>query len=100
MTHGPDPRRPPDQRPVCTETFEAPKRDAFGAIAGFGLIVVGLLFVTAGDNDTVGAPLIIGGGAMMVGSYASGGVGYFRVKRCRKAIAAWEQQHPGEPSRP
>jgi hypothetical protein len=94
MTHGPDPRQPPDQRPVCTETMDAPRRDSFGAIGGFLSILVGLLFIKGGDNDTVGAPLIIGGGVVMAGSYVSGGVGYFRVKRCQRAVRDWASRHP------
>jgi hypothetical protein len=97
QTRGPDPRHPPDQRPTCTETFDAPKRDAYGAIAGFGSILVGLLFLKAGDNEQVGVPLIVGGAVLMAGSYASGGIGYFRVKRCRKAIADFERRHPPPP---
>lgn len=46
----------------------------------------------AGDNDTVGAPLIIGGSVLVVGSYVSGGIGYFRVKKCRAAIAEFERR--------
>ena len=91
MTRGPDPRRPPDQRPTCTESFDAPKRDAFGALAGFGVLLLGVLFATAGDNDEVGVPLALGGAVVVAASYASGGVGYFRVKKCRAAVAAFEQ---------
>ena len=92
MTKGPDPRRPADQRPVCTETFDAPKRDAIGAVLGLVAIVFGGVAVSVGDNATVGAPLLIGGGALMLGSYISGYVGYTRVKNCQKAVAAFERQ--------
>jgi hypothetical protein len=86
MTTGPDPRQPPDQRPVCTETMDAPKKDAIGAVVGLVAIVFGAVALDAGDNDTLGASLLIGGGALMIGSYVSGYVGYSRVKKCQKAI--------------
>lgn len=94
MTTGPDPNRPMDQRPVCTETMDAPKRDAFGAIGGFLTAVVGGVFWQAGDNETVGAPLVVGGLVIMAAAYASGGVGYYRVKRCKKAIEEFERRAP------
>jgi hypothetical protein len=98
QTRGPNSHRPPAQRPDCTESFDAPKRDAFGAVGGFLTIVVGLLFYDVGDNEGVGVPLIIGGGVVMAGSYVSGGVGYYRVKSCRKAIAEFEQRsHNAQP---
>ncbi len=84
----------PGQRPVCTESMSAPMHDAIGAGIGFFSILTGLLFAKAGDNETVGVPLIIGGAAVMIGSYASGGIGYYRVKRCRKAIAEFEHRPP------
>lgn len=92
MTKGPDPRQPPDQRPVCTETYAAPKKDAIGAVLGLVAIVFGAVAISAGDNATVGAPLIIGGGALMIGSYISGYVGYSRVKKCQHAIDAYERR--------
>lgn len=97
QTRGPDPRQPPDQRPICTESMAAPTRDSAGAVAGFLSILVGLLFLKAGDNETVGAPLIVGGAVVMAGSYVSGGVGYFRVKRCQRAIADWERRRQAIP---
>lgn len=96
QTRGPDPRQPADQRPVCTETLDAPKRDSIGAALGFASILVGLLFVKADDNDAVGMPLIIGGAVVMAGSYASGGIGYFRVKRCQKAIVEYDRRVSGQ----
>src|SRR5262249_34091612 len=97
QTRGPDPRQPPDQRPVCTESMAAPTRDSIGAVTGFVSLLVGLLFLKADDNETVGAPLIIGGVVVMAGSYASGGVGYVRVKRCQRAIADWERRRQATP---
>ncbi|HUQ03749.1 MAG TPA: hypothetical protein VM261_14730 [Kofleriaceae bacterium] len=97
QTRGPDPRQPPDQRPDCTETMDAPRRDSMGAVLGFVTILVGLLFLKADDNDTVGAPLIVGGAVVMAGSYVSGGVGYFRVKRCQRAITDWERRRQALP---
>lgn len=94
QTRGPDPRRSADQRPDCTESFDAPKRDSLGAVAGFITLVVGLLYYDVGDNANVGAPLIIGGSVLMAGSYVSGGVGYYRVKACRKAITDFERRNP------
>ena len=67
--------------------MEAPKRDAYGAGLGFLTLLVGILFYKADDNNEAGVPLIIGGSVVTVASYVSGGVGYFRVKRCQKAIA-------------
>ena len=92
QTRGPDPNRPPGTRPVCSETFDAPKRDSIGAVLGFVTLLVGLLFLEADDNDDVGTPLVVGGAVVMAGSYASGGIGYFRVKRCQRAIAEFERQ--------
>lgn len=92
MTTGPDPSRPPHERPQCTESMRAPKQDAFGAIAGFGALMVGLLFLKADDNPDVGVPLMVGGGVIMAGSYASAGIGYFRVKRCREAITDYDRR--------
>lgn len=91
MTRGPDPEQPLDQRPQCTESMEAPKRDGIGAVLGLVAIVFGGVALEA-DNDTVGAPLLIGGLGAMVVSYASGGIGYFRIKKCRKAVANFEQR--------
>jgi len=92
QTRGPDPRQPADQRPSCTETMDAPKRDSIGAVLGFVTLLVGLLFLEADDNDDVGTPLVIGGAVVMAGSYASGGVGYFRVKKCQRAIADFNRR--------
>jgi hypothetical protein len=95
MTTGPDPRRPPDQRPVCTETMDAPKRDGYPAAAGFFVFLVGLLFYKVGDDEReqdVGGALMLGGGVVTVASYISGGVGYFRVKRCQKAIDEYNRR--------
>jgi hypothetical protein len=57
---------------------------------------VGAGFLEAGgeSNDGVGAVLIGGGALVMVASYTSGGIGYFRIKRCREAIAEFERAHP------
>ena len=97
QTRGPDAHQPAGQRPSCTETFDAPKRDAYGAIAGFLSVLVGLLFLKADDNERVGAPLIVGGAVVVVGSYASGAVGYYRVKRCRKKIEEFGRPQPPPP---
>ena len=91
QTRGPDPDRPPDRRPDCTESMDAPTRDAIPAALGFASILVGLLFLEADDNQEVGVPLIVGGAVVTAGAYASGGIGYFRVKRCRKAVEEWER---------
>jgi hypothetical protein len=74
--------------------MSAPKRDSFGALAGLLTAIVGGVFWDAGDNETVGAPLVIGGLVLMAASYASGGIGYYRVKNCRKAIVEFEQRAP------
>lgn len=92
MTTGPDPRRPPDQRPVCTETMDAPMRDGIGAVLGFVAIVVGgLVLESDSANQDFGASLLIGGAVVMAASYASGGIGYFRVKKCKRAIAEFDR---------
>jgi hypothetical protein len=93
QTRGPDPDRPRDRRPDCTESMAAPTRDAIPAALGFASILVGLLFLEADDNPDVGVPLIVGGAVVTAGAYASGGIGYFRVKRCRKAIEEWQAKH-------
>jgi hypothetical protein len=95
MTTGPDPRRPADQRPGCTETMDAPKRDAYGAIAGLLAMLVGGLLLEADENEDLGAGLVIGGAVVTAASYASGGIGYYRVKKCRRAIADFERSRPG-----
>jgi hypothetical protein len=93
MTTGPDPRRPPDQRPVCTETMDAPTRDGYAAGIGFLTLLVGLLVYKADEqNEDAGAVLMAGGAVTMAVSYASGGVGYYRVKRCQKAVADFERR--------
>lgn len=92
MTRGPDPNRPPNQRPVCTESMSAPKRDAIPAILGFVTFLTGLLFYKVDeDKEDLGAGIMVGGAVVVVASYVSGGIGYFRVKRCRKAIQAYER---------
>jgi hypothetical protein len=90
MTTGPAADRPPNERPRCTETYDAPKKDGIGAIVGLlGAVTGGVFFET--DHDTAGATFLIGGLVVMAASYASGGIGYFRVKRCKKAIAEFER---------
>jgi hypothetical protein len=91
MTTGPDPNRPPAERPRCTETYDASKRDGIGAVLGLVAVVFGGVALEA-DNETIGAPLLVGGLAVMLASYISGGIGYYRVKRCKKAIAEFEQR--------
>ena len=90
MTTGPDPRRPLDQRPVCTETMDAPKRDAYGALSGLIAVLFGGLLLEADENEDLGAGLIVGGVVVAAASYASGGIGYYRVKKCQKAVAAFD----------
>jgi hypothetical protein len=92
MTRGPDPRRPADQRPVCTESFSAPKRDGIGAVIGLFTILTGVLFLEYSDTRAeVGAPLIVAGAVITAASYGSGAIGYARVKKCRSAIVRFEQ---------
>lgn len=69
---------------------------------GLLTLFVGVAFAKEADNETVGIPLIIGGAGVMVAAYASGGIGYFRVKRCRKAIKEFEQSSalPGPGAQP
>lgn len=90
MTTGPAANRPPNERPRCTETYAAPKKDAIGAVLGLVAVVFGGVALEA-DNNTIGAPLLIGGLVVMAASYASGGIGYYRVKRCKRAIAEFER---------
>lgn len=92
QTRGPDPRRPAGQRPDCTESLAAPIRDAVGAGLGFGTFLTGLLFVKVDDNNEVGVPLMIGGGVLVAGFYASALIGGYRVKKCRKAVAEFERR--------
>jgi hypothetical protein len=87
MTRGPE-GTPPGQRPNCTETFAAPKQDAIIAVLGFVTILTGILFYKE-DKEDLGTGLIVGGAVAMAGAYASGGIGYYRVKRCQKAIRAF-----------
>jgi hypothetical protein len=92
MTRGPGPQTA--QRPVCTETMAAPKRDGVGAVLGLLTVVVGGLLLESNDpdNESIGGPVLVGGLVVMAASYASGGIGYYRVKRCRKAIAEFERR--------
>jgi hypothetical protein len=78
------------QRPDCTETMDAPKRDAIGAVIGLVTILVGVLSIKRADNEFIGVPLVVIGGVVTAGFYASGGIGYYRVRSCRKAIAQYE----------
>jgi hypothetical protein len=91
MTRGPG--APTGQRPVCTETMDAPKRDGIGAVLGLLTVVVGGLLLESNDpdNESIGGPVLVGGLAVMAASYISGGIGYYRVKRCKKAIAEFER---------
>jgi hypothetical protein len=79
--------------------MDAPKRDAYGALAGLLETFIGVAFWKEGDNTSVGQPMVIGGIVLLAGSYASGGIGYYRVKRCRRAIAEFEQQTAPPPAR-
>jgi hypothetical protein len=99
MTRGPDPRRPATERPRCTDTFEAPKRDGILAVVGLVAIVFGAVALEA-DNESVGAPLLIGGLATMAGAYVSGGIGYYRVKKCKRAIADFDRRAQTPPPMP
>lgn len=90
MTRGPDPRTPPDQRPTCTETMTAPKRDGVAAFVGMFALFGGLIALEADGDEDVAKPLAIGGAVVMAAAYVSGGIGYFRVKRCRRAIADFD----------
>jgi hypothetical protein len=100
MTTGPDSRRPPDQRPICTESMDAPKRDSVPAVLGFVTFLVGLAIYKVSDNDTLGAGLMVGGGVTTVASYVSGGVGYYRVKACQRAIDDFHRRFPPPPLPP
>src|SRR5690348_2824390 len=87
MTTGPDPATPVGRRPECTESMSAPKRDAIGAVVGFVALIAGVAFLkTETANEDLGAVFVVGGVVTMAASYASGGIGYYRVKRCREAI--------------
>jgi hypothetical protein len=93
MTTGPDPARPREQRPACTESMSAPKRDGIGAVIGFVALIAGVAFLnTESANEDVATVLVVGGAVTMAASYASGGIGYYRVKRCRAAIAKFDAQ--------
>src|SRR5688572_19730427 len=85
QTRGPDPRQPADQRPSCTETMDAPKKDGIGAVLGLVSILAGGLILESDGDEAIGATLLVGGIVVMAGSYASGGIGYFRVKKCQRA---------------
>lgn len=102
MTRGPDASRRPDQRPDCTESMAAPKRDGIGAVLGLVSLFVGVALLKEGDDDdeALGSTFLLGGVVVMAASYASGGIGYFRVKKCRAAIREYEQRHPMGPYPP
>lgn len=55
-------------------------------MVGLVSVAFSLVALEAADNETVGVPLLVGGLVTMAAAYASGGIGYFRVKRCRRAV--------------
>lgn len=83
-------------RPDCTTSMAAPKNDGIAAVVGLVAVVFGAVSISA-DNETVGAPLLIGGLGTMAVAYISGGVGYYRVKKCRKAIEDFDRATPAPP---
>jgi hypothetical protein len=100
MTTGPDPRQPPNERPRCTETFKAPKRDGIGAVIGFVAVIFGAVALDAGGDQNLGAALLVGGLVVIAASYASGAVGYVRVKKCKKAISEYDRRVMTQPIDP
>jgi hypothetical protein len=92
MTRGPDPHQPPTERPKCTESFKAPKQDALGAVVGLVAVLFGAIALDSGGDENLGAGLLVGGLVVVAASYASGGVGYYRVKKCKKAITDYDRR--------
>ena len=66
--------------------MSAPRNDGIVAMVGLVSVAFSLVALEAADNETVGVPLLIGGLVTMAAAYASGGIGYYRVKRCRRAV--------------
>ena len=75
-------------------------RDGYGAVVGLVFVLFGVIALKAADNESVGVPLIVGGATVTVGAYVSGGVGYYRVKRCKKAIEEFEKRSAPQPMPP
>jgi len=95
-TRGPGQLTDANGRAVCTTSMDAPKQDGIVAVVGLVAVVFGAVSIGA-DNSDVGAPLLIGGIATMAVAYTSGGVGYYRVKKCRKAQDDFDRAHPRPP---
>lgn len=96
MTTAPDPRRPPGQRPVCTETMDVPRRDAYPATLGILTFLGGLLvFGLARDDQDEGLGLGLAAGGVIVttASLVSAAIGKRRVKRCQRAMTDWQHGH-------
>ena len=90
---GPDDRSPPNVRPACT-TSDAPlKIDAAVGATGVFLVLFGAaLYKAEPSNTEVLDVMIIGGAVTAVAMLASSGSGYSRVKRCRRAVDAYDRQ--------
>jgi hypothetical protein len=90
---GPDDRLPAHVRPECT-TSDAPlKIDAAVGASGVFLALIGAaLYKAEPSNTEVLDAMIIGGVVVAVAMLASSGIGYSRVKRCRRAVDAYDRQ--------
>lgn len=83
-------------RPTCTTSYRNAQLDVgIGGGAGVAMIVAGGMQSSI-DGGADGTVLILGGLASIVVFYTSATIGYFRTKRCSRALATYDAQHaPG-----
>jgi len=98
---GPASNRPPNVRPDCTTTDRPLKIDgAFGA-TGVLFVLLGIGLSQSDSSDSaVPAAMIIGGLGLTVAMLASSGVGYSKVKKCRKAVEEFDRANAAPPAYP
>jgi hypothetical protein len=98
---GPVANSPPNVRPECTTSDRSLKIDAsFGATGVFVALMGGLLYkVESSDKDVLDV-VIIGGLSLTVAMLVSSGIGYSKVKKCRKAVEDFDRANPPPPYQP
>ena len=95
---GPDPAHPVERKPTCTTSIRASQIDYAIGIAGMlGLIIVGGIQKDVQDNED-GAVLIVSGVAVGAAFATSATVGYFRARRCQRAVDSWERAQTDVPA--
>lgn len=103
---GPASNRPAHVRPECTSSDKLIRVDAGLGAVGILTTLLGIALSQADTADpTVPAVMVIGGLTLTVAMLASSGVGFSKVKKCRKAIedfdrASMQAPPPGYPYPP